>query len=100
MKIEWLNTDLTEAIVTRGWWRPKWTRVVRTCGSPVPSYNWWFTATERRVSDVDYHLARAVEVAREAEMKRREREANRIADDRDWLDTGRFPRARLIERKP
>lgn len=95
MKISWLNEDCTEAIVTRGWWRPKSAEVKRI-EMPEPQHppkdGWVFANTGRHVILVDFWLAGELESCRTKELERR-------ANDRDWLDTGRFPRAQVVGRK-
>lgn len=93
MKIEWLNADCTEAIVTRGWWRPKST-VVHLSADTLTDLRarWMFSATRRVVQDVNWTLA--------GELSASYRKALRdAADSTDWTDTGRMPKARLLGRR-
>ena len=98
MRIEFLDPECTTAIVTRGWFRPKWARVARLAtsghlaGHATPDGEWHFTATNRRVAEVDSIIEHALNAAARKAARKRD-------DDRDWLDTGKFPRARLVERK-
>jgi hypothetical protein len=87
MTIRWLNPDCTEAIITRGvlWWQRQ-AHVIRYCE------HWTFVASGRRVLDADWWLCHKIE-------KQHRRELQRIADNRDWIDTARFPKARLLENK-
>lgn len=92
MTIEWLDEECTEAIVTRGWFRKESAEVIRNHGGQNNHWNWYFKNTGRCVCDVDYSLGETIESRRDWARKR-------IADSRDWVDTGRFPKARLLERK-
>lgn len=87
MTIRWLNSDCTEAVITRGvlWWQRQ-AHVVRY------GDHWMFVASGRRVLDADWWLCHELE-------KQQKRELHRRADNTDWIDTARFPKARLLENK-
>lgn len=89
MKIQFLNTDCTEAVVTRGWFRPMRAHVVFK-----PTDGWWYFAlTERRLDhSADSKLCRRMNAEKFAQ---REREYA----GKEWIPVDRFPRARLVERK-
>lgn len=94
MKIEFLNADCTEAIVTRGWFAKRQAHVVRVSDIHNNCWAWRFVASERRVVDSDWSLARELEHSRGAELIRR-------AEEKDWRPvTGQFPKARLLKRCP
>jgi hypothetical protein len=88
VKVEWLNRDLTEAIVTIGWWKWKRRTVVRwveAMGSWVyrrdPSYRvgWEYAS--------DLSALRSKEIAHKY---RREVDAM-------WARDSEFPEARLLK---
>lgn len=100
MKIEWLNDECTEAIVTRGWFRKRWAHVKRgnrlVSGDYSDTYRdcWVFAATGRYVgwrtdSALDGDIAR----------RKAQRERDRIAG-KEWVPVPALPAARLVERKP
>jgi hypothetical protein len=81
MKIEWLNEDCTEAIVTRGWFRKRRAHIKRddTWACPTTSV-WKFVNTGRWLSSGKGILIEDdVERARAKKMKRRA-----IEIDREW----------------
>lgn len=87
MKIEWLNAECTEAIVTRGWWRWKRQAHVKRDGG------WFFAVSGRYVSQ---SIIRALQKAHE----RAKRDEDRRKVDADWTPVrrARLPEARLIDR--
>lgn len=87
MKIEFLNPECTEAIVTRGWWRKRQAHVERG------SYRWQFVSTGRQVSA---WVNARIDAAFSREIRRRDDEVNA---GREWVDTAPFPKARLLERR-
>lgn len=86
MKIEWLNSDLTEARVTRGWWR--WKRVAHVKYTPITI---WRFASGDDVGDLWVPL----QGARTEEMERREQQALR---DRNWQPVSSPPVAKVVRR--
>lgn len=81
MKIEWLNAECTEAIVTRGWFRKVQAHVIRD------NAYWTFAATKRRMPRrFDRELDEAME---------RDRHARH-----EWVPVAALPSAHLLERKP
>lgn len=88
MKIEWLNDEFTEAIVTRGWLLKERAHVSRC--ADFDGVRWKFVATGRRVS---WFVGSQLESWRTFET----------THGREWVrieQAARVPAARLIERKP
>lgn len=90
MKIEWLNADCTEAIVTRGWFRKSQARV-RWHASTEKS-GWRYAANDEQCED---WLCAALYDADARERRIRTEARKRSA----WQPVARFPKARLLERK-
>ena len=88
MKIDWMNDELTEARVTRGWW--KWQQVAlitrRADADAVKRYVRWAFASGRK-----FDHSELVEGERENELERR-------ADAADWLPVSAMPAARVVKR--
>jgi hypothetical protein len=87
MKILWLDEHCTRAIVTRGWFRKRSAAVTREANDAA---HVWRFASGREVYDSDWYLSRELE-------RHRIRELHNRAEQRDWIDTGRIPTARLLK---
>lgn len=91
MKIDWLNSDMTEAQLTRGWWRWKRRAVVVRF---EPEHSWdprWKHMESGKVMESGESYC--IETERSEAMQRHENE-------RDWQPVRDVPRARLVERAP
>ena len=87
MRIEWLNGEMTEALVIKGWFRKRQARLLRTeYYGPV----WKFAVSGNEAGG---SLRRALESERRREERRRE-------IDRDWQPVESLPSARLLRGKP
>lgn len=91
MKIEWLDSDMSEAIVTRGVFRKSQARV-RWVAKPL-SYDadhkvWKYAVSGR---EVEYDIANSLDEARKQEQKRREHQL-------DWQPVTPMPQARQVRR--
>lgn len=100
MTIKFLNTDCTEAIVTRGVFQRRQAHVARivelnASGDPVQRYdlwNWVFVASGRKVADSDYGVAERLTHERVTTLAR-------SRSEEDWVPVYVTPQARLVERK-
>lgn len=80
MKIEWLNPEMTEAVVTRGIFRKRQAQIRRV--STNYSDTWVF------MSGRSFPYPRTVECHRDAELRLRDR-------DLDWQPVRSLPRAEV-----
>jgi hypothetical protein len=79
MTIQWLNDELTEAIVTRGWlWWKRQAHVRRGSGIPLT----WRYASDRHVGGGLRHAL--------------ERRRNRERGDTDWQPVRPLPKAKVV----
>lgn len=96
MKIQWLNPECTSAVITRGWFRKRTAIVQRTWNAEWREWHWHF-ASGRYVSDSDKKLAVSLTEARQDELDRQIDARRKQDDQRDWVDTGSFPKARALK---
>lgn len=84
MKIEWLNRERTEAIVTRGWWRRKRRAHVERF-EPEHSWEkrWRFVPSGNLAADIAYEVERQRALA-----------IGRDKHDADWQPVCDLPVAR------
>lgn len=99
MVIQWLNSDMTEALVTRGWWR--WKRqahVVYLEPHEVVGYprlrGWYHVATQRAC---DHRLVQLIgkHSGREARKQHRALVAER--ERGNWQPVRSLPKARVVK---
>lgn len=104
MKIEWLNEELTECIVTRGWFRKVRAHLKRDYSDrPVQVGVWRFVSTKRLLSrssglffsDNSVSIENAIEKNRQAQLNR----LNRLSD-LEWVPVKppEIPSARLVKK--
>lgn len=95
MKIEWLNGDRSEAIITRGFFRKRCAHVKRSSEQADKGcIAWWYAGSDTWVhNDLDDDL----EVARRG-AERAERAAKREAEQlRHWVKPAKLPTARVVK---
>jgi hypothetical protein len=104
MKIEWLNGDLTEAIVTRGWFRKRQAHVrlgryekMLSIGLPLTVEGWVFATTGNHVG---WWVSWSLDDDRRMARERLKRGARRTQADSEWVPVRSLPEARVVERKP
>lgn len=89
MKITWLNPQLTEALVTRGWWR--WKRQARVQSKSGAYERWVFAGTD---VEVDWKVRRYLNDAVTQIYVERIREAERS----NWQPASSLPEAKAVRR--
>lgn len=92
MRITWLNPSLTEALVTRGWWRWKRQAMVQSVQSKSGAYDKWvFAGTD---VEVDWKVRRYLNDAITEIYVKRIREAERC----NWQLVSSLPEAKAVKR--
>ncbi len=98
MKITWLNDEMTEAVITRGWWRKKQASVVRSKDSKDEfrhDYEWkrhWFFV------ETGYLIGKGYSIKLEKARQRRTAEAEwKSRHGKEWVPVVGLPRARLLK---
>ena len=91
MRIEWLNDEMTEAVVTRGVWRWKRRALVKLQPRPK-TYDqenavWAYAISGK---DCEYDLVSSLDSCRKSTRKRRQHE-------QDWQPVSPMPRARVVK---
>jgi hypothetical protein len=84
MRIDWLNDDLTEARVTRGFWWWKRVTILRGTHPPV----WSYPSGEQMLDGALILLL----------DRKRRRELLRRGFDRNWQPVRSLPSARVVKR--